>query len=306
MRVLVTGAGGFIGASVVEELVSSGHQVFALDRDHRSFRRVEHLARRLSLVEGDLSRREWLPRLFEETRPEAMIHLAWYANPRDYLTSNENLESVAMTMRVVEAAVAAECGKVVLSGTCVEYAPLGRALVESDPAAPKTLYAACKHATWLMANALAVAGGVELAWARIFHLHGPGEDPARLIPWVAAELRSGRTVDLTDGTQVRDHLHVADVASGLVALLAPGASGVFNVCSGEAVRLRDVLEIVGDIVGRRDLLRFGARPHRAEEVMFLAGTSARLRSLGWRPRFTLFEGLKDAVTKYGLENRSLQ
>jgi dTDP-6-deoxy-L-talose 4-dehydrogenase (NAD+) len=144
-------------------------------------------------------------------------------------------------------------------------------------------------------NALASDAGAELAWARIFHLHGPEEDPRRLIPWVARELALGRAVELTDGRQVRDHLHVADVASGIVALLAPAAKGIYNVCSGEPVTLRTVLETVGDIVGRCDLLRFGARPHRANETMFLAGDSTRLRATGWTPRFGLQDGLRDAV-----------
>jgi nucleoside-diphosphate-sugar epimerase len=182
-----------------------------------------------------------------------------------------------------------------MAGSCVEYAPRDRPLVETDPAGPSTLYGACKHAAGIVSGALAAAAGASLAWARIFHLHGPNEDARRLIPWVAGELRAGRTVDLTDGTQVRDHLHVADVASGLVALLAPEASGVYNVCSGEPVTLRAVLETVGDIVGGRPLLRFGARPHRPGETMFLAGDSGRLRALGWSPRFGLGDGLRDAL-----------
>ena len=76
----------------------------------------------------------------------------------------------------------------------------------------------------------------------------------------------------------------------------PGASGVYNVCSGEPVTLKKVLQTVGEIVGRPELLRFGARPHRAGEMMFLAATAGRLRSLGWRPRFGLKDGLADAIS----------
>jgi nucleoside-diphosphate-sugar epimerase len=295
MRVLVTGAGGFIGANVVERLLADGHEVLALDRSETSFRRVSHLADRIALVAIDLSDRERSHAFLEEARPEAIMHLAWYADPRDYLTSNANLGSVSMTLAMVEAALAVGCRKLVMTGSCVEYGPKDRLLEENDPVGPKTLYAACKHATWLVVNALALAAGAELSWARIFHLHGPGEDEKRLIPWVARELRAGKAVDLTDGTQVRDHLHVADVAAGLVALLTPGASGIYNVCSGTAVTLRQVLEVVGEIVGRTELLRFGARPHRAEEVMYLAGSSARLRGTGWAPRFGLRDGLEDSL-----------
>jgi len=230
-----------------------------------------------------------------EARPDAIIHMAWYADPRDYLTSPRNLASLATTTRFVEAALGGGCRKLVIAGSCVEYAPRDRPLVEDDPAGPATLYGACKHAAWIVSRTLAAAAGAELSWARIFHLHGPHEDPARLIPWVARELRAGRAVDLTDGTQVRDHLHVVDVASGLVTLLGPGASGIYNVSSGQPVTLRQVLETVGEIVGGTALLRFGARPHRQGETMFLAGDPGRLRALGWLPRFGLDDGLRDAL-----------
>ena len=238
-----------------------------------------------------------MQRCLADGRPDAVIHLAWYADPADYLTSPENLESLNMTLRFLAAVFAEGCRKVVVSGSCVEYAASDRLLDERDPTVPTTLYGACKNAAGVVARILAEAASAELSWARIFHLHGPSEDPRRLIPWVAGELRSGRPVDLTDGTQVRDHLHVADAAAGVLALLAPGVSGIFNVSSGEPVTLRHVLETVGDLMGRPDLLRFGGRPQRSGEVMFLAGSSGKLRSLGWAPRFGLRDGLEDALCR---------
>lgn len=297
MRLLVTGSSGFIGSAVVEELGRAGHEVVALDRGPAPPRRRERWSDRTVEVRVDLADDSEVRRCLADGRPDAIIHLAWYADPADYLTSPENLGSLTTTLRFVAAALASGCRKLVVSGTCVEYAVSDRLVDERDPTVSTTLYGACKNAAGVVARRLAEDASAELSWARIFHLHGPCEDPRRLIPWVAGELRSGRPVDLTDGTQVRDHLHVADVAAGLLALLAPGVSGIFNVCSGEPVTLRHVLETVGDLVGRRDLLRFDARPQRSGEVMFLAGSSRKLRSLGWAPRFGLRDGLEDALCR---------
>jgi dTDP-6-deoxy-L-talose 4-dehydrogenase (NAD+) len=295
MRVLVTGAAGFVGSQVVRQLATQGHDVIAVDRDDIGLNQCAHAAPGISTAAIDLADRAGLGALLKETRPEAIIHLAWYADPADYLTSHLNLASLTMTTALVEAALAGACRKVVVGGSCVEYAAHARLITESDPVDPRTLYAACKQAAWQVARALAAEVGAELAWARIFHIHGPGEDRRRLIPWVASQLRSGVSVELTDGTQIRDHLHVSDVASGLVTLLAPGASGIYNVSSGEPVSLRHVLETIGEIVGGSQHLKFGARPHRPNETMFLAGDSTRLRTLGWVPRFGLREGLEDAL-----------
>lgn len=290
MRVLVTGAGGFVGRHVVRQLADAGQQVVAVDRDVTALDRAG-----VEAAAADLEDVAQVTALLARVRPDAIVHLAWYADPGDYLTSPANLASLAMTTRLAEAALSSGCAKLVMAGSCVEYADSDRPRLETDAADPSTLYGACKHAAWTVTRALAASRDAEVAWARIFHIHGPGENERRLIPWVARELRAGKAIELTDGTQQRDHLHVADVAAGLIALLTPGAAGVFNICSGEPVTLRRVLETVADIVGGRDLLKFGARAHRPGEVMMLAGDSGRLRGLGWAPRFSLGDGLADAV-----------
>jgi nucleoside-diphosphate-sugar epimerase len=295
MRVLVTGAGGFLGAHVVRHLAADRHEVVAVDRDPEKLKRITDEIPSAAAAAIDLGDAGAVQTLLRQKPPDGLIHLAWYANPRDYLTSAANLGSLAMTTTLVQAILAAGCRKLVVGGSCVEYAAQDRLLVEGDPVDARTLYAACKSSAFQIGRVLADEAGAELAWARIFHIHGPGEDQARLIPWVARQIRSGVPVELTDGTQVRDHLHAADVAAGLVAILAPGARGVFNIFSGAPVALRQVLETVGDILGGRELLRFGARAHRPNETMFLAGDPARVRGLGWSPRFGLRDGLADAL-----------
>jgi nucleoside-diphosphate-sugar epimerase len=295
MRVVVTGAGGLIGSEVVRSLAASGHLPIAVDRAPGLLAGVAGEPD-VAVTLLDLADAPAVQALFRRETPDALIHLAWYAHPKDYLTSHANLAALAMTNVVVEAALAAGCPKLVLGGSCVEYAPSNRPLRETDPVGLHSLYATAKHAAHQVASCLAAESGAALAWTRIFHIHGPHEHPDRLIPFVARQIRAGNEVPLTDGTQVRDQLHIADVAAALIAIATtPGATGTFNVCSGQPVTLKQVLTEVADILDGVRLLKFGALPHRPNETMYLAGDSSRLRALGWAPRFDLRGGLADAL-----------
>jgi len=284
MTILVTGAAGFIGAQVARTLLARGARVIAPLRPGGARGRLAALIGAIEIIELDLEDRSALERALERSRPEAVIHLAWYVNPADYLDSRANLRALRFTGDLVELAIAAGCKKVVGVGSGFEYAPSTQPLRESDSVEPTSLYAACKHSAWLASRALARVAGVDLAWARVFHLYGCGEHPARIVPSVIRSLLAHQPIELTSGDQVRDVLHVADVAEAIVQLVEPGVVGTFNVCSGVPVKLRDFLLSIAEAVGPRELLRFGARPPRPSEPTFLVGNPAKLRAIGWTPR----------------------
>jgi nucleoside-diphosphate-sugar epimerase len=299
MRVLVTGATGFIGSWVTRALLDRDQDVIGTFRPGRvpPIDLTSHP--KFTGWPADLDDPIAIERLARETRVEVAVHMAWYAEPTTYLRSPKNMDSLALTAKLTRALYEHGCRRIVGTGTCVEYAPSDRAQKETDPLHPKTLYGVCKRAACLAMEALAAEAQREFAWARVFHLHGPGDAKARLIPSIVDQLRRGIAVELTDGSQVRDHLHVVDVGAAIASIALSDAGGAFNVCSGEPVTLRHVVEVVAAVVGRTDLLRFGARPHRPGEAMLLVGDATRLKQLGWTPGWTLDEGLQDAVSAVG-------
>ncbi len=292
MRVFLTGASGFIGAQVARLLLDHGHEVAALVTPDQVPWRLTEILGRLTLIEGRLG--QALPEL-TTFAPEACLHLAWYAVPGKYLTAAENITLVMDSLALLQRLIEVGCKQVVMVGTCGEYDTDAGYLREGGETKPMTLYAAAKLSLSLMGTQVAAAAGVQFAWARLFYLYGPMEDKQRLVPALINALGRGEPFRTTPGEQIRDYLHVADVAAGLVTLIEQQASGVYNIASGVPISIRTLVETIGDLMGHTDLLQIGAIPYRNWEPPFICGDNSKLRALGWQPRYRLRDGLQQTI-----------
>jgi nucleoside-diphosphate-sugar epimerase len=295
VKVFLTGASGFVGSHAARVLLSADCQVLALVRPTSSLSRLQDILPRLTLIRQDLNNVSFLRQALEEWRPEACVHLAWYAEPGQYLHSPENIVSLMSSLSLLQELIRVGCARVVMTGTCAEYDADQEWFHEDSPTHPATVYAATKLAMYLIGHKLAQAGKIHFAWARLFYLYGPLEDDRRAVPSVIRTLLEGRVCPSTLGEQVRDYLHVHDVAEALWTLVRQGADGVFNISSGMPLTIRQLFETIGNVLGRTNLLGFGQLPYRDWEPMFMCGDNRRLRELGWSPRVSLKTGLAQTV-----------
>ncbi|MEK1904966.1 MAG: NAD(P)-dependent oxidoreductase [Pseudomonas sp.] len=293
-RILVTGAGGFIGRYAVERLRALGFDIHAV---------YSHRLSPVGTPSGvtpyilDLLVPGAAQHLVEEVRPQRLLHLAWCAKPGEYWTSPENLGWVRTTLELLAAFQHHGGEQAVLVGSCAEYDWGGDGVCREYATAllPATPYGRCKNATRELAELFGQLHGMPVAWARIFHAYGPYESPGRLVPAVITSLLKGEVARCSHGEQVRDLLHVADVASALTQLVQRDAHGSFNIGGGKPIRLREVIEYLARQLNSEHLLQFGAVPVASNDPLLLIADNQRLVAQGWQPQFDLYSGLDDAL-----------
>lgn len=278
MRITVTGAAGFIGSHVVRAALGAGHEVRAVvrpgaDTDRLADSGLEAIA--CDLADDDLGA--------ALEGAEVVVHCAWYVEPGSYLhAQGPNDAALRMSARVAREALDRDA-RFLSCGTCLE-----------DIAdAPASAYRTAKTALHALLAQLANDGASTLC-AHVFYPYGPWEDPRRMVPTLVRSLLAGEAVATTDGRQVRDVMHVSDLAAALVRLAASDLVGSVDVCS-EPIELREVLEAIGRHTGRPDLLGIGERAYGADEIVRAVGDPGPLRRLGWAPGRTLDEGIAATV-----------
>lgn len=284
MKLLITGATGFIGRACVRAALARGHVVAALA--HRA--PAQSHAGPIVRIEGGLADPDW--RAIESFAPESCLHTAWVTAPGEYLSSPLNGTFQKWSLAFLRGLVARGLGHAIILGTCLEYAPQ-RAPMREDvsPLGPASPYAQGKDALRRELELL----GFAMGWARLFFPYGPGEDPRRLATSIIGRISRNEEVALKTPDSVRDYIFVEDVAEALLVTLEERVRGAINIGTGVGVTVREIAQTVAEIIGVPVLI---AAPETVPDPYdFLVADSTRLRALGWRPRTSLAEGLRSLV-----------
>jgi nucleoside-diphosphate-sugar epimerase len=292
VRILVSGASGFIGSAFVRCALTAGHQVLALVRspERATMSLPAHPA--MTVVPGILAEPPW--EAIARFAPETCVHAAWSTQAADYRTSPENAQMQAQSLALASGLFERGVRRLIALGTCAEYAPAAEPLEETCSAlGPASPYARAKHELRLALEARARQAGARLTWPRIFQPYGVGEPATRLPSFVAHRLKAGEPVTLEAPRALRDWIHVDDVVSALFCLVHAGASGVVNVGSGTGRTVESVALAIAHRLGRADLINVNASAD-AETGGFVADPT-RLRALGWAPRVDLDAGLSALI-----------
>ncbi|NQT93069.1 MAG: UDP-glucose 4-epimerase GalE [Lentisphaerae bacterium] len=297
MKIFVTGGAGYIGSVTVERMLDRGHDVLVFDNLERGHRKA--VDPRARLVVGDLRERDAILPALSGFKPDAVMHFAAYARveesveqPFSYFRNNVN-----GVINLAEAMVTAGVRRFVFSSTCAVYGePVTVPISEDHRLLPENPYGWSKRMAEQVLEALQQAGTIHPVCLRYFNACGATErfgeahEPeTHLIP-IALEVAAGRRekilmygddYETTDGTCVRDYIHVVDLAEAHILALTTDHAGAFNLGTGRGHSVREVIETAESVTGCA--VTTEVTPRRPGDPSALIAEPAKAeRLLGWR------------------------
>jgi nucleoside-diphosphate-sugar epimerase len=292
----VTGAGGFVGAAAVHELIARGSEVHALVRPGSQPWRLAQVARDIRVHPVDLTDAETVRRVIAAVSPSVVLHLAAHGAYETQSEASRILTTnVLGTLHMLDAAVASGVGLFVNTGSSSEYGFKTEPMREIDRLEPNSVYAIGKaaqtHLCALFARRHPQMAAVTL---RLFSVYGPWEEPTRLIPTVLRRARAGLPLEMVSPDVARDFVFIDDVLRAVLDFdrLRRATGEVINLGTGVEITLREVVETVQDLFGSSSQVVWGGLKARQwDTTRWVADRSLAARILNWEPSVGFREGL---------------
>lgn len=295
MRIVVTGATGMIGMTLIKEALNQGHQVCAIIRKNSKKKGVLDSFQGINIVEADMSDYNSLilPGCYDW-----FFHLAWgktTGEGRDdvYL----QMENAKLSIDAVLLAHRMGCSKFIGAGSQAEYGPVSVPLNPLTPTFPESGYGIAKLEAGLMSKLKCNQLGMSFNWVRILSVYGKNDYPNSLISYLIQQLLLGNSPDLTPCEQIWDYINVHDVARAFLLIAEKGQNGrTYPLGSGMGRPLREYVEDIQSIIAPSVKVNFGAKEYYPHQPMFLVSDNRILQSdTGFSPIITFKQGIKNIL-----------
>jgi nucleoside-diphosphate-sugar epimerase len=278
MKILITGASGFVGRYVVNEIIDKGHEVIATSIEDNSFikskfswySKVQYISCNLDEEKKDFYN--------YFNRPDLLIHLSW-GNLPNYKKLFHIEDNLPINYHFIKNLIKNGLNEVVCIGTCFEYGMLNGCLKENIETKPSTVYSLAKDTLRKFLDELQNHYSFNFKWLRLFYPYGKGQNPNSLLSQLEkAIINQEKVFNMSGGEQLRDYLPIEKVAEYIAKVsLQNKYSGVFNICSGQPVSVRSFVENYIRSKNAKIRLNLGYYPYPDYEPMAFWGDNSKLK-----------------------------
>ena len=297
-KILITGAGGFIGWHLIHQLQIYGPQISTISRNHNNFfKEIEQYA-------IDIKDTCAINECLQTCQPDHIFHLAAYKDRNESIQAfYSSVETnVLGTLNLFSAAKdVTSLESIVTLGTAEEYGKNIPPFNEKLRECPVTPYSFSKLCISQMGELFFHLYNLPVIILRPTLAYGPGQGTDMFLPSLITSLLENKPFDMTLGDQTRDFVYVADLIEAMI--LASGntnANGqIINIGSGVPTKIADIAQTIDEIIGKKGLVKLGGKPYRKNEVMnYYISPAKAERILGWKAKTSLKEGLNRTIAYY--------
>lgn len=291
LKVVITGASGFIGIPLVESLSRLNCEVLAISRTAP----INKTTNSAYWLEADLYSSESYREKIEAFSPEVVIHLAWQDIP-DY-SFQKSIDNLNQSIEFLSFVADLEsCKKILVSGSCWEFDKTQGECLETDIGIPKDHFTWAKHSIRSWIEMTCKQRGIYLGWFRLFYVYGPGQRAGSLIPSILNDLKKGELPQIKTPKNANDYIYVDDVVDAFsIATKNAILSSIYNLGTGKSTTVLDVCRYAEQIVNGSDLLTLqldNESQTDSSDIDFWAGLKMTKETLDWEPKTLLADGIQ--------------
>jgi len=302
MKILLTGATGFIGSNIAKGLLEQGYKVFATHRTSSSFKKCIPFKDKINWINTDSP--DWKEQI-KAIKSDQIIHAAWGGiEAEDRNNWDIQIRNFWYSKELFDLAKECNTKKIISLGSQAEYGAYGFPVNEKTTPMPNDAYGAIKTLTANYLRNLFENTETDWYWIRIFSVFGIGENSSWLLPTVISKLVKNESIPLTSCEQQYNYLYISDFLKQFLAVVqcSENKSGIYNLCSSESIPIKNLLLQIANLMGlSSELLQFGAIPYRPGQNMYIAGDNSKFRkyfSINHETQIGLINGLKKTIEYY--------
>lgn len=298
MKILITGASGHLGTALLEQLYERGHSLYTTFSSETGEQKLNSFSGKIKTIHFDLNNPHKSTNEMQNANPDLVYHLAWNgvtaAHRNNVAQLTQNISGTLVLFQILK-----ECSnlkQIIALGSQAEYGLSTDIYTEKTKCNPKTLYGKAKYELSRLLQICSKEENISFAWVRLLAIYGPNDTLEHFIPSFIMKLLHHEIPETTKGEQQVDYLYEADAANALVNIGEEQATGVYNLSSGNACTLREIMETIKNNIDSSIHIPYGTIPYRKDQVMQMQADISKLQSsINWHPSTTLKEGIAKTI-----------
>jgi nucleoside-diphosphate-sugar epimerase len=299
MKVLITGANGFLGSHIVKYFLTKNESIYGISLHSN---RLNGILNQIQFKSCDINNIKNIEREISNFSPEVVIHCAWdggnnFLETQSSLQFHNNLPGLACLMEIIKKN---KVSHFVGIGSGSEYGNVDSIITESTIESPINLYGTCKLMAKLYTERFCKTENIMWTWVRPFYIYGPNDVQNRLITKTITSCLKNEEMNLNNCEFIVDYLYINDFVDAIHKLILFRTEGIFNVCSGIPYQVKFIVEKIHSMIGNKNLINFGAIPERDNHPSKILGSNQKLIKAidKWIPTIHIDEGLLDVINYY--------